>query len=910
MKGDFSRSTFRRASHYDGVRLQQGRVLLDAEMNELVDVQNHLRTATARDVIGAAGAPRFRDGFRVDWADGNVAFTSGRFYVDGILCENEGETIRVTPPGAPANDVILDRWSADPALLAPNRWIEVIGRDASNSRLTAFRKINAVDVNARKLTMGNVFAGFTRLDAVRTTTTYLTQPDSLKPAQTEVVAGNPRVKASAYLVWLDVWQRHITYLEDPLIREKALGGPDTTTRSKVLWQVRLEPNVADCKTFAPPLSTGRLAARDRKPSGPPKQCEISPQAGFRRLENQLYRVEIHTGGAKNAARFKWSRDNGSIVFPIEAAVAGHADQLKLRTVGRDDIIRLQPNDFVELIDDVRELDGAPGTMLRVTAPPAESDRIVTLNGPTAGLFDLTKNPRLRLWQSGETSLAGDAANQNFAALEDGVEVRFEDGNYRTGDYWLIPARTAINDETGHIEWPVDGANNPLSLPAEGIVHHFAPLATINANGVMTHDCRPLFAPITAPDLFYLSGDGQEASLTDARLPQNLEVLVSNGAPVSGATVEFRVINGGGNVSTVDGATSGATISVVTGADGKAACIWRTDFVTARQSVTARLADVESKDFVAELPPITFNAWVKYAKDVIYEPGACAFLNDTKTVQDALDKLCKRPSGGGICTLVASPDMDWAKAIRDLPPNEDAEICFRGGIYDLAEQLTLSGSRRLTFNGIGEGSRIRAASLSDALVFEGLIALIVRDLAIESGRVPQNPAATPDPNLPGVVTLRKVTEALFEDVSFACASGANPSIACLAATGCNEIRISRCDFDVGAEQDGIVLVGCERVQVESSRLAGPSFELLRPLVLREAFPQLTFAEPTAAQNIRFNLGDQRVAFAGPAAEASEWPNLAGRITNTALIGREVVSNLLAAVAVSFAAGGNPLAEQAP
>ena len=156
------------------------------------------------------------------------------------------------------------------------------------------------------------------------------------------------------------------------------------------------------------------------------------------------------------------------------------------------------------------------------------------------------------------------------------------------------------------------------------------------------------------------------------------------------------------------------------------------------------------------------------------------------------------------------------------PNEDAEICFRGGIYDLAEQLTLSGNRRLTFNGIGEGSRIRATGLSDALVFEGLIALIVRDLAIESGRVPQNPAATPDPNLPGVVTLRKVTEALFEDVAFACGFGANPSIACLAATGCNEIRISRCDFDVGAEQDGIVLVNCERVQVESSRLAGPAF----------------------------------------------------------------------------------------
>src|SRR5438067_13934204 len=102
MKGDFSRSTFRRASHYDGVRLQQGRVPLDAEMNELVDVQNHLRTATARDVIGPARAPRFRDACRVAWAERNVAFSTGRVYVDGRLCDSEGERSRRTaawPPG-------------------------------------------------------------------------------------------------------------------------------------------------------------------------------------------------------------------------------------------------------------------------------------------------------------------------------------------------------------------------------------------------------------------------------------------------------------------------------------------------------------------------------------------------------------------------------------------------------------------------------------------------------------------------------------------------------------------------------------------------------------------------------------------------------------------------------------------
>ena len=35
----------------------------------------------------------------------------------------------------------------------------------------------------------------------------------------------------SWLVYLDVWERHITYLEDEHIREVALGGPDTATRA-------------------------------------------------------------------------------------------------------------------------------------------------------------------------------------------------------------------------------------------------------------------------------------------------------------------------------------------------------------------------------------------------------------------------------------------------------------------------------------------------------------------------------------------------------------------------------------------------------------------------------------------------------------------------------------------------------
>src|SRR6266851_7455065 len=47
------------------------------------------------------------------------------------------------------------------------------------------------------------------------------------------------LKADAYLLYLDVWERLITYVEDGHIREVALGGPDTAARSQIIWQVKV-----------------------------------------------------------------------------------------------------------------------------------------------------------------------------------------------------------------------------------------------------------------------------------------------------------------------------------------------------------------------------------------------------------------------------------------------------------------------------------------------------------------------------------------------------------------------------------------------------------------------------------------------------------------------------------------------
>ena len=57
MTGDFTRSTFRPGNHYSKVRAQQGRAVLDAELNEQADITSHVERTATKDVVGVSGAP-------------------------------------------------------------------------------------------------------------------------------------------------------------------------------------------------------------------------------------------------------------------------------------------------------------------------------------------------------------------------------------------------------------------------------------------------------------------------------------------------------------------------------------------------------------------------------------------------------------------------------------------------------------------------------------------------------------------------------------------------------------------------------------------------------------------------------------------------------------------------------------
>jgi hypothetical protein len=414
MKGDFSRDTFNLKKNFRRVLMQQGRVQLDADWNEQSAILLHYLQTLAADLIGPHAGPG--DGFLLELAkEGttpeDLIIRAGRYYVDGILCENDADV------------------------------------------------------------------------------SYFEQPNFR-------IANRNILREGHFLFYLDVWERHVTCLEDESLCEVALGGIDTTTRSQVVWQVKERSLSSVERNVEMRKSTGRLKADVQFGESEDNLCNIAPDSRYRGAENQLYRVEVHTGNVNEFGEeldleptFKWSRENGSVVFPIISITgSGETTEVRLAHLGRDNKFTLREGDWVEVVDDQYTLNNRVAPLLKVVAVDRD-EMSVMLHGRTEIPADANSDNHalLRRWDQkpGNIVEVENTDQNNWLMLEDGIRIQFvrtEEGaaTYRTGDYWLIPARTV----TGNIEWARDTNGNSLAQPPYSIEHHYAPLGIIK-DGVLT-----------------------------------------------------------------------------------------------------------------------------------------------------------------------------------------------------------------------------------------------------------------------------------------------------------------------------------------------------------------------------------------------------------------------------------------
>ncbi|WP_207920368.1 DUF6519 domain-containing protein [Saccharopolyspora aridisoli] len=465
MHADLSRITFHPDRGYSAVIAQQGRVQLDADANEQMLTQLHQHRVALTDLIGQHGGPDGSAGFKIARVPGrngldDLTIGPGHYYVAGVLCEATRPEPGVAVPdeGTPL----------PPAPEQPDTW------------------------------------------------TYWDQPDAFRDPE---VPGDRLPAETPYMVYLEVWERVVTAAESPDLREVALAA-ETSARLKVVWQVlalpasELRVRNADASMEAlqgafDEWATGRtakaarMAARAQRPDDADDPCVLRPDARYRGPENQLYRVEIHEGGPAAEATFKWSRENGSVVFAVDDV---DGTWVSLGSLGGDTKLDLDVGDVVEFVDTAYTCRREPAELLRVEELDLPERRVRLSAEPAIG-HRPELHPFLRRWDQRELAeparpMRGGALpveEGRWIPLEDGVEVFFDPTDpagpgYRHGDHWLVPARTA----TGDVDWPTDPAGRPLLRPPLGVVEHYAPLAWVTGPGQVV-DMRLTFG-MTQPDV--------------------------------------------------------------------------------------------------------------------------------------------------------------------------------------------------------------------------------------------------------------------------------------------------------------------------------------------------------------------------------------------------------------------------
>jgi len=285
----------------------------------------------------------------------------------------------------------------------------------------------------------------------------------------------------SYLAYLEVWDREVSVVEDPDLLEPAMDGVDASTRLQVVWRVRLLCLDDHSEVEAESGSPERSIAVAFPPGASRLRARVDPDGGgYRGAENHLYRVEIHAGGKQGDATFVWSRDNGSVVAPVQAA---QDDRIVIdpRWRGSQER-RFDLGCWVEPQDDIASRCGRTAPLLRIEAVE-DGGRLVVSPGWPLESPDPATHPLIRRWDHAE---AGDPNREGAVPLEEGpwidlengIQIAFEEGgDYRAGDSWVIPARAVTN----WIEWPT-GSDGPSPRPPYCVDHHRAPLALVTVDG--------------------------------------------------------------------------------------------------------------------------------------------------------------------------------------------------------------------------------------------------------------------------------------------------------------------------------------------------------------------------------------------------------------------------------------------
>jgi hypothetical protein len=457
-----------------------------------------------------------RNAFRPEQRYTGLVFQQGRIPLDSDL--NDGGAIEEALIGQVVSDVICTRGSPDAGF--------TIGQPVIANGAIDF------PIAAGSFYLGGVCV---QTDAA----TFAGQPDWLTQLPADLAwTPQPAGQTRTDLVWLSGWEQVVTATEDSELFERALGGPDTAARKRVMWRVNILEGVgADCATAFGDLVTQQFPGGTLDPDGAEivsggaltvgftqleptdDLCRPAAQAGFLGARNEAFRVQVTTPG-----RYVWGRDNAAPLYRVQITKDDNNQNRRLTflTLPRDEFgwplsgMTVELLHWGALLANHEKAAEANGLLLTVAtgfspdknnsldvttdltgfltdwntwlATPAGQAALQPLDQPTEQQYLY-----LRVWTGGGANNQPDNAFQPGVAQalgDTGLTLTFAN-NAMAGDYWVIAARP--NTPSRVTPWSL-----LTGAPPAGPRRLVAPLALITtaADGsISVSDCRHTFRPL-------------------------------------------------------------------------------------------------------------------------------------------------------------------------------------------------------------------------------------------------------------------------------------------------------------------------------------------------------------------------------------------------------------------------------
>ncbi|MBL4661561.1 MAG: hypothetical protein JKY19_14475 [Alcanivoracaceae bacterium] len=494
MKIQNSRNSKQGDKDYSAVCHQQGRMITDFDLNEQALISRDRLNQALKDVIGS-GTPRCDALLQVN--DENIPRLHwGIVYVDGIRAEARVDKITLGPP-----------------IEAPVDFETDVNFDAV-SRLNPIAGIFN----------NNISSGFNY-------SRQLYYPKA------------PALPQTPYCLYVDVWDRTVTWLEDEKLRDPGLYGADTTTRTQTMAQVKWCNADTDPMCLAT-IGNARLHLRLRSLSSNADPCdpcaeelELNDPVGNYHFRAEVHDVHYDKDNNADAVVLKWSSENG--------AEAYHSGDIPPDLVSSQYVYEFfsditEKHLGIHLARDIngdRAIDGKRSEIVNNFPNTPPNDYVRRWNGwcriekigsgwrvirGFEGPFDLNNNIN-----SGAGKVIDGGSTVTIEL--DVITLKLELSNHAfvAGDYWNTAVRAAIHKQGDILlkdENSVQGA-----LP-NGEQHHYFHLVNVAENGTMslptTSDCDkykacqppqfPSLTDIRADDICF---DNSACEMTEATTVQ-------------------------------------------------------------------------------------------------------------------------------------------------------------------------------------------------------------------------------------------------------------------------------------------------------------------------------------------------------------------------------------------------------